>query len=48
MRSTGKDEHIQLTPITPLTIETALEFIRDDEQLEVTPKNIRLRKSSLK
>jgi len=48
MRSTGKDEHIQLTPITPLTIELALEFIRDDEQMEVTPKSIRLRKTSLK
>lgn len=48
MRASGKDEHIQLTPITPLTIETALEFINEDELVEVTPKNIRLRKISLK
>ena len=47
MRSTGKDEHLTLTPIIPMTLERALEFIRDDEQVEVTPKNIRLRKNVL-
>ncbi len=48
MRASGKDEHIQLTPVLPLTLEAAMEFINDDELLEVTPKNIRLRKASLK
>lgn len=48
MRASGKDENIQLTPVTPMTIESAMEFIKDDEVMEVTPKNIRLRKSSLK
>jgi GTP-binding protein len=48
MRASGKDENIQLTPVLPLTLEAAMEFIKDDELLEVTPKNIRLRKASLK
>ncbi len=48
MRASGKDENIQLTPVLPLTLEAAMEFIRDDELLEVTPKNIRLRKVSLR
>lgn len=48
MRASGKDENIQLTPVLPLTLEAAMEFIRDDELMEVTPKNIRLRKVSLK
>ena len=47
MRASGKDEHITLTPITPMTLEKALEFIRDDELVEITPKSIRLRKSIL-
>lgn len=48
MRAAGKDENIQLTPVVPLTLEQAIEFIRDDEIIEVTPMNIRLRKSRLK
>ena len=48
MRASGKDENIQLTPVTPLTIEAAMEFIKDDELMEVTPKSIRLRKAILK
>lgn len=48
MRASGKDENIQLTPVLPMTLEAAMEFIRDDELLEVTPKNIRLRKANLK
>ena len=48
MRAAGKDENIQLTPVTPLTLEQAIEFIRDDELIEVTPKSIRLRKTALK
>lgn len=47
MRASGKDENIILTPIQPMTLEQAIEFIKDDEWVEVTPKNIRLRKSVL-
>jgi GTP-binding protein len=47
MRASGKDEQTILTPIIPMTLEWAMEFIRDDEQVEVTPKNIRLRKNIL-
>jgi GTP-binding protein len=48
MRAAGKDENITLTPVTPMTLERALEFIRDDELVEVTPKSIRLRKAVLR
>lgn len=48
MRAAGKDENIILTPVLPVTLERAIEFIRDDEFVEVTPKNIRLRKAILK
>jgi GTP-binding protein len=47
MRSSTKDEAVQLTPFTPLTLERAIEFIKDDEMVEVTPKSIRLRKAIL-
>lgn len=47
MRSSTKDDAIQLAPITPLTLERAIEFIKDDEMVEVTPKSIRLRKTVL-
>ncbi|MBI1909827.1 MAG: translational GTPase TypA [Deltaproteobacteria bacterium] len=47
MRAAGKDENITLSPVLPMTLERAIEFIRDDEQVEVTPKNIRLRKNTL-
>lgn len=47
MRASSKDEGIILTPVTPLTLEKAIEFINEDEFVEVTPKNIRLRKSVL-
>lgn len=47
MRAAGKDEQTILSPIVPMTLEWAMEFIRDDEQVEVTPKNIRLRKNIL-
>ena len=43
VRASGSDEAIKLTPVRPLTLEQALEWIRDDELIEVTPKNIRLR-----
>lgn len=47
MRASGKDEAVILTPITPMTLERAIDFIKDDELVEVTPKSIRLRKAVL-
>ena len=47
MRSSGADEAITLTPPSVLTIEKGLEIIAEDEYLEVTPHNIRLRKKAL-
>ncbi|MDX9757912.1 MAG: translational GTPase TypA, partial [Bacteroidota bacterium] len=47
MRTSSKDEAIVLTPVVPMTLEKAIEFIRDDEMVEVTPKSIRLRKVTL-
>src|SRR5256714_1250347 len=47
MRSKGSDDHIQLEPPRELTLEAALEYIEDDELIEVTPQSIRLRKRSL-
>ncbi len=46
-RSTGKDDAIRLTPAWKLTLEQAIAYIDDDEMVEVTPKNIRLRKRFL-
>jgi GTP-binding protein len=48
IRAAGTDEAIQLTPPIRLTLEQALEFIDDDELVEVTPSHIRLRKKLLK
>src|SRR2546421_8169883 len=47
MRSATADELVRLIPPRPLSLEQALEFIRDDECVEVTPKSIRLRKVML-
>ncbi|WP_263147042.1 translational GTPase TypA [Pseudomonas alcaligenes] len=47
MRASGKDETIALVPPIKFTLEQALEFIDDDELVEVTPKSIRLRKKQL-
>ena len=47
IRAAGADEVIRLTPPIELTLEHALEFIDDDELVEVTPKNILLRKKLL-
>src|SRR3954464_10243755 len=47
MRSKGADEHIMLETPRELTLEAALEYIEDDELIEVTPKTIRLRKRFL-
>jgi len=48
IRASGKDEAIDLTPPIALTLEYAVEFIADDELVEITPKSIRLRKRFLK
>lgn len=48
IRAAGKDEAILLTPPVELTLESAVEFIDDDELVEITPKSIRLRKRFLK
>jgi GTP-binding protein len=47
IRAAGKDEAILLTPPIPLTLEYAVEFIADDELVEITPKSIRIRKRHL-
>jgi GTP-binding protein len=47
MRASGSDEALRLTPPRTFSLEQALEFIADDELVEVTPKNIRLRKRIL-
>jgi GTP-binding protein len=48
VRAAGKDDAILLTPPIPLTLEYAVEFIADDELVEVTPQSIRIRKRYLK
>jgi GTP-binding protein len=48
VRASGTDENIQLTPPVRFTLEQALDFIEDDELVEVTPHHIRLRKKFLK
>ncbi|HXV74453.1 MAG TPA: EF-Tu/IF-2/RF-3 family GTPase, partial [Sphingomonadales bacterium] len=48
IRAAGADENLILTPPIPTTLEYALEFINDDELVEVTPKSIRIRKKFLK
>lgn len=47
MRAAGKDDKVVLTPILPITLERAIQFIREDELVEITPKSIRLRKAVL-
>ena len=48
MRASGSDENVILKPPKDLSLEAALEFIEDDELVEVTPQSIRLRKAMLK
>jgi len=48
VRAAGKDEHIDLVPPIKLTLEYAVEFIADDELVEITPQSIRLRKRFLR
>ena len=47
VRASGKDESIRLTPPRRMTLEQAIAYIEEDELVEVTPKNIRLRKQIL-
>jgi len=48
VRASGTDEALVLSPPVKHTLEQALEFIEEDELVEVTPKSIRLRKKLLK
>jgi GTP-binding protein len=47
MRSSSSDGVVQLTPFTEMSLEQCIDFIEDDELLEVTPKSLRLRKRYL-
>ena len=47
MRATGSEEALKLTPVIQLSLEGAIEFIADDELVEVTPTSIRIRKAIL-
>ena len=46
-RASGSDDALRLIPPRILSLEDSLEFIADDELVEITPKNIRLRKKTL-
>ena len=47
LRSSTAEEALRLTPPKDMTLEKCLEFIEDDELLEVTPKSLRMRKAKL-
>lgn len=47
IRAAGSDDAIMLTPPIDMNLERAIEYIKDDEFVEITPKNIRLRKKLL-
>jgi len=47
MRASTADEALRLVPVRELTLEQAIEYIADDELVEVTPQSIRMRKSTL-
>ncbi|MEJ2219790.1 MAG: translational GTPase TypA [Desulfobacterales bacterium] len=47
MRAAGKDDNVLLSPVKPFTLEQTINFIREDELVEVTPKSVRLRKAVL-
>jgi len=47
IRAAAKDENVILTPVVPMSLEKAIEFIRDDELVEVTPVSVRIRKKAL-
>ena len=46
-RASGSDDALRLVPHTELSLEQSMEFIKDDELMEVTPTSIRLRKTIL-
>ena len=46
-RAAGSDDALRLVPHSTLSLEQSMEFIKDDELLEVTPKSIRIRKRIL-
>ena len=48
MRAAGKDENIILTPPIKMTLEQAIDYIEEDEYVEITPNNFRFRKIYLK
>ena len=48
VRASGTDEAVRLVPPIQVTLESAIEFIADDELVEITPKSIRIRKRYLK
>ncbi|HQO17365.1 MAG TPA: translational GTPase TypA, partial [Methylotenera sp.] len=48
VRSSGTDEAVRLIPPIQVSLESAVEFIADDELVEITPKSIRIRKRFLK
>jgi GTP-binding protein len=48
MRASGSDDALRLTPATVFSLEQCLEFLADDELLEVTPQNLRIRKQYLR
>ncbi len=48
VRASGSDEALNLTPIVPMTLEKAIEYIGPDEYVEITPTRVRLRKKYLK
>jgi GTP-binding protein len=47
VRAAGKDENAKVRPVREMSLESCLEYIEDDELVEVTPKNIRIRKTLL-
>jgi GTP-binding protein len=47
MRASGSDEAVRLVPYRNLTLEQSIEFIAEDELVEVTPKSLRMRKRIL-
>jgi len=48
MRASGSDDKVRIAPAKVFTLEEALEFIQDDEYVEVTPKGLRIRKILLR
>ena len=46
-RASGSDDALRLVPYKRMSLEASIEFLKDDELLEVTPKNIRIRKKIL-